>query len=52
MVVYNENAFTVAEDRATLGSDPSAATAFAKGDYPDRKSFIALWKTKAVNPFR
>ena len=28
---YNVNAFTAAEDRATLGSDPSADAAFAKG---------------------
>ena len=34
---YNANAFTASEDRATLGSDPSAGAAFAKGDNPDRK---------------
>ena len=47
---YNVNAFTVSEDRATLGSDPSAEAAFAKGDNPERKKFVALWKTKAINP--
>lgn len=50
---YNVNAFTAAEDRATLGSDPSADAAFAKGGItPKRKKFVALWKTKAINPFR
>ena len=40
------------EDRATLGSDLSAGTGLAKGDKPLQGIGIALWKTKAINPFR
>lgn len=48
---YNENAFSTQEDRATLGSDPSACVSFRKGGYPRGMSTVALWKTKAINPF-
>ena len=48
---YNENAFTATEDRATPGSDPSAGSGFCEGENPERKKFVALWKTKAINPF-
>jgi len=48
---YNRIAFTVTEDRATLGSDLSAVTGFSEGGFPQPKMcIIALWKTKAINP--
>ena len=49
---YSEFSFTVSEDRATLGSGLSAGTGLAKGDMPPQGIGIALWKTKAINPFR
>ena len=47
-----ENAFAAAEDRATLGSDSSAGADLNKGENPKTEAEIALWKTKAINPFR
>ena len=47
-----ENAFAAAEDRATLGSDSSAGADLNKGEPPKTEAEIALWKTKAINPFR
>ena len=47
---YNYNAFAAAEDRATLGSDPSAVADFKEGGHPGRTEENALRKTKAINP--
>lgn len=49
---YNRDAFTAPEDRATLGSDLSADAGLAKGDKSPNGIGVALWKTKAINPFR
>ena len=51
MCGINSYAFAEAEDRATLGSDPSAVSDFKEGGYPRTDWLIALWKTKAINPF-
>lgn len=53
VVCYNRIAFTASEDKATLGSDLSADAGFSEGGFiPERTAVIALWKTKAINPFR